>query len=34
MNNPNLWLEMAAAFALAAIGYVLTVFVMAQGGPH
>lgn len=33
MNN-NLWLEMLAAFALAAVGYVLTVFVMAQGGLH
>ena len=34
MNNNPLWIEMAAAFALAAIGYLLTIFVMAQGGPH
>lgn len=30
----NLWFELIAAWALAAIGYLLLIFVMAQGGPH
>lgn len=34
MNEPPLWIDALAAATLAAIGYVLTVFVMSQGGLH
>lgn len=33
-DNRDFWIELAAAVLLAAIGYVLIVFIMAQGGPH
>ena len=34
MNNWNPLLEMLAAVVLAFLGYILTVFIMLQGGPH
>ena len=34
MRQPPFWIDALAALALAAVGYVLLVFIMAQGGPH